>query len=326
MNPVMRVGSGLALLSACHGSADQKGDTTQSLEATATYDPGADLTLELSDGATLEVPAGAASEAEEVTFSRVTCDGIYAAPELPSCLYRVESALDFNHRFELTLPRTSEEAGAVVEKADEGMLALLDSASGRAVTAEDLPTTTATASIATDFTVRDTSIAPPDMRCVDLEFTPCGGTMEGSWDLVAACGTMSQVTGSYSTEPPNPYTGCSATDYLLDYPFEVGGKIEFSDGGGDLTTTWSIVWRHQIITEACLESVGLTCGDDGFGGDCTFEDGLCICRMEWSVTTTGSSGSWTAADMEERACVDGDTLTVQREAWGEPYWFVYERR
>lgn len=309
----------LTTLTACNEGAKDAALSDEPLELSATYDPTSALRLELDDGATLELPAAASAEAGTLSFSRVTCGGAYAAPELPGCLYRVETDLDLSERFTLTLPRESELPGAVVERAEDGLLALLDSSEGLPLTSTATPSTMATASIATDFTVRDTRMAPPDMRCVDLDFSPCGGSLTGHWELSAACGTKAQVTGSSSSRYA-PYDSCDETEHIDDYPLQVWGDIDFNEDGGSWSSRSYRVLRHTITTLSCLESVGETCLPT-----CTTIDDVCICLDEWASGSTGSSWPSTAEAYEDHTCVDGDTLTIELESIFGTYWLVYER-
>lgn len=286
------------------------------LLASAPWDGDAGLVLELEDGATLDMPPGSASGEGEVRFTRESCSGVFAAPEFLSCLYRVETDLEILEPFHLSLPRSEDEAGGMIEELEGGYWPLYSSADE---TGPDTPATLASSLTPTSFSVRDPTLTPADTRCAEVEFAPCGGDVSGSWTLDLACGTMAQVAG-ISFEGPDPYEACEVDGHVRDLPFRVSGSLQADADGFTWTTSAYTVWEHEITTEGCLKTVGETCNED-----CTLEDGLCTCTFEKASGVGGHTGAFTSADLESSVCVEGDRLLLELASETGPYWLVYQR-
>ena len=69
------------------GAPMQTGDQRVSMMVNAA----AGATLLLDDGASVRLPPGALATDAEVSFSRETCDGVYASQRFQSCVYRVDA-------------------------------------------------------------------------------------------------------------------------------------------------------------------------------------------------------------------------------------------
>ena len=69
------------------GAPMQTGDQRVSMMV----DAAAGATLLLDDGASVRLPPGALATDAEVSFSRETCDGVYASRRFQSCVYRVDA-------------------------------------------------------------------------------------------------------------------------------------------------------------------------------------------------------------------------------------------
>lgn len=268
-------------------------------------------TLALEDGTRVVIPAGALESDAEVSLSRETCEGIYAATRFQSCVYRV-SAPDaaLVGRYTVSIPSRGE-AGArtdcAVALTDDGWRCLVD-------TETSGESSEASASAFTDFAIRASSNDLADDRCTDAPFEPCGGDLLGNWTLTGVCGSMQEVLGvTFSFDNP-PYEACDPFDHYMDYPFSIEGSLEFQDDGVLRTLETFQISGHTLVTEECLAEVGEACGDD-----CVLENGVCDCLSLSSAGQGGSSAEWTPGDSGtffyyEQAfeyCVNGDRLTVE---------------
>ncbi len=279
-------------------------------------------TLRLADGASVDVPAGALAEDAEVTFSRETCGGVFAGAAFGGCLYAVDAGgVEWADRFEITLPlRRGAEAVEAARDAEDGLRPLVDGAvSGGTIAA--------TGSSAGTFAPRMLGANPIDERCTDVPFAPCGGAVEGRWALERACGSINQVTG-ISWEGPDPYATCAPHASLVDYPLEVGGNVSFGGDGSFGRFSSATIWKHEIISFECLETVGEECPPD-----CARDGELCDCTWEWSAGEASEGGVWSyddeggllVDDRSLRHCVDGDQLTVEHRNSEGPFLMLYRR-
>lgn len=274
--------------------------------------------VDLGDGAHLEVPPGALAADALVTLTRDTCSGAWASPTFASCRYTVDSGgVGWLGRFTLELPVTGE-ATTMVRDASDGLRPLLDTraAPGRL---------SASGSSDGTFTAR-ASGGPPDDRCTDVPFEPCGGDVTGHWDLTDACGSASQIVG-ISSEGPDPYADCAPFEAVVDEPWDVAGSVTF-DADGTFSASSAVVgFRHQTLTLGCLEVVGQDCNPE-----CTNDGSTCDCTYTQFAANGGWGGAWVETPdgpeiegIPYRACVDGDVLAFEFPHPDGPFLQVYAR-
>ena len=313
------------MLFACAGSRD---DLPVVETASIVAADGGVITL--PDGATLTIPPGALAADGEVAFTRVTCGGVYSLKSFGGCLYSVGDAA-WAGRFEVALPRRGDDRVQMVRGAPDGLRPLIDSTS-------DGDLLSATSSGSNVFTSRVADYNPVDQRCDDVPFTPCGGDLEGTWHLVRACGSVSELTG-ISWEGPNPFAACADHDYMTDYPFTVDGSVEFgaegsSAEGGTSGAFWATnsatILKHEMVSLACMAIVD---GGSSCQAECVQENGVCDCTYFMADGSGGREGAWEYADegtitvdgTPNRYCVAGDGLTIEYVGAEGPYVMIYER-
>jgi hypothetical protein len=275
--------------------------------------------IELPDGARVEFPAGALSEESEVTLRRIGCGGVYQAASFGSCRYAVEgSAAVLANAYELHLPTRG--PACATQQTVDGLVCMFGGER------EQQAVTTLAGSFG-DFTAwADDAVIPTD-ACVMPRFEACGGELLGSWSLISGCGTIEQLT-NVSWSGPDPYESCDALDYYRGYPFSISGGLEFTSDGYQITSGFSIM-EHELVTEACLASIGETCHPD-----CTLTDGICECLFVKSegegesgddVWSLGEPGEVILGSATHPYCVDGDVLTVAWGAGEDRFYLVYAR-
>lgn len=287
-------------------------------------DAAAGATLLLDDDASVFIPPGALAADAEVSFSRETCDGVYASDRFQSCVYRVAApGAELNERLRLSLAThddTDTPTDCAAALTDDGWRCLVDTEvmDGSAE---------ASASMFTDFTVRTEADDIGDQRCTDVPFEPCGGDLAGDWTLRRACGSLREVVGAtFSID--NPYEDCDSVEHYVEYPFSVMATLEFTDGGLMDTYEQFSTTGHTMATEACLTQIGERCGED-----CTMKEGICDCVFLSAVGGHGYSDAWTYGEAntfiylgEEYAyCVEGERLTLEFPSPAGTHLRVYER-
>lgn len=309
----------------CSSSPSQDSPTKMGDErVSASVTANASATLLLDDGASLYLPPGAVTTDAEVTFSRETCEGIYASPRFQSCVYRVDTSdIEIEERFVLSLPaREENDAPAYCAAAltEDGWRCLVD-----AEVSEE--TAEVTASIPSHFTVRALATDVTDQRCTDPAFAPCGGELAGEWVLSRACGSLEEVTGaSFTLE--DPYEDCGPFEHQLDLPFSVNATLEFGSDGMMRTYETFSTTGHLLATELCLEQVGETCGED-----CALSEGICDCFYLSAAGGQGLEDPWTYGEPGTFLylgntygyCVEGDRLKVEFPSPSGTHLRVYER-
>ena len=232
---------------ACSTDNDSSGATGEQ-EVRTMVEAAVGATLALEDGTRVVIPGGALESDAEVSLSRETCEGVYAASRFQSCVYRV-SAPDaaLVGRYTVSIPsrgNTEARTDCAVALTDDGWRCLVDTeASGES--------SEASASAFTDFAVRAASDDLADDRCTDVPFEPCGGDLLGDWTLTGACGSMQEVLGvTFSFDSP-PYEACDPFDHYMDYPFSIEGSLEFRDDGTLRTLEMFRISGHTLVTEEC---------------------------------------------------------------------------
>ena len=152
--------------------------------------------------------------------------------------------------------------------------------------------------------------------CEGLEFSACGGELQGTWELQDTCG----ISETLFDEPAECTDATFETHERFDVVLEFGddGTYEFTPSGTTSAT-------YKISTD-CLDALEITCDDygDSFGddGSCTLEDD-CQCDVTTDASTIGNESGTYAVDGttltttpnddapdEVEYCVDGDTLTI----------------
>lgn len=303
---------------------------------------GGELTLD--DGAIVAVPPGALDGNGEVTFTRRTCGGVFGSSYFASCLFEVNSTAPLVQPFFIGLPQRDEASGAGVCTARQSApgwpcLAERDTTSGGPL---------ATSSAFSLFATRATVSPADDMRVIDVPFVPCGGALEGSWDLVGATGTADQVDPVIRIRgTPDPRAACGVGEHLEDKPFTLTGRLVFApagqdakDGRGSAKVSEGLdVRRYTITTQACLDRVGESCDNADFGneheGRCAWHENLCECDvadsggafiggMTWSYA---GAGRVNLENEQRRYCVEGDRLSLEVTDLesGAPFLKLYQR-
>jgi hypothetical protein len=308
----------LSLAVACAQEPDQPDPDLESLEASATI-PVEGGSIELPDGARVVFPAGALTEAAEVTLRQIGCGGIYQAASFGSCRYAVDGPAELLVApYELSMP-----ARVPAHPSQQTLDGLMPVFGGESLDGSVVTLVNAFG----EFSSWSDDLVVPSNACVMPDFSPCGGDVVGSWTMTDACGTVNQLTNS-SWSGPNPYESCAPLDYYTGYPFSISGTLEFSGEGSYSTSDGHTILQHELVTADCLASSELTCIPDL----CTLADGICECLFVMTEADgSGGGDTWSVADgaltmgtTEHRYCVDGDTLTIE---WGGdmPYYKVYTR-
>jgi hypothetical protein len=310
----------LILAAACAQDPDQPDPDPEleSLEASANI-PVEGGSIELSDGARVEFPAGALTEEAEVTLRRIGCGGIYESASFGSCRYAVEGPSELlAGPYQLSLPTRSPARAS--QQTVDGLMPLYGGQSSEG-------SVTTLVHAFSEFTSWSDDLVVPANACVMPDFEPCGGDVMGNWTMTDACGTVNQLTNS-SWSGPNPYESCEPLDYYTGYPFSISGTLEFAEGSYETSGGYTIL-QHGLVTADCLASSELTCLPDL----CTMVDGICECLFVMAESDGNGGGDvWSVADgvlmmgsAQHRYCVEGDTLTIEW-AGDSPYYKVYTRQ
>lgn len=335
----MVVCASLALLLGACSSGETQPDQEQPLTQTLDVKAKEGASITLGDGAVLEIPKGALKENTKVTFARA-CDGIYKSTWFASCNYEVSLGKDVQAKtFSLLLPLRSG-SGRVKElslgaRVTDGYRKVNGGRSQKSVENGLLASAQSMQSFAV---IKPIEGMEDDQRAVEMAPVDCGGDLVGEWRLIMTTGSMKQATGISRSGPPDP---CEPEEHLQDYPFIVSGKLRYEEsscaeadeseecGNPYVYQSSSSSRRHEIITDACMLLVDMSCDQD----ECSYENGVCECLWFDSEQTGAGSGFWRTEDgllFENGAqegtpyCVEGDTLTVQHENEGK-YVSVYER-
>ncbi len=319
-------------LAALHGCAEAHrpnpfagvSDASRTLRIAAAV--GAEIVLD--DGATLTVPPDALDEDVDVTFAR-ECVPVFQTARFGGCRYTVSGLGAVHERLDIALPSTSDDACVLAElAADWRCLADSESRDSFVYASFDTPRAfTTRVSIVDD--IED------DKTCANFAFEPCGGDVEGTWDLVRACARQVHLGGGVRTSP-NPYASCGADEVYRNQPFSARLTWTFSNDPGSTPGHRAYrrdragrAWERTLVTEECLASVGESCA-------CESNGFVCECVDEVSTWVGGGGGSYRVEDdhlildHQERVaphCVRGDELVIeQTDLDGSPYHFVFRRR
>ena len=300
--------------------------------------------LSLDDGALLKVPPHALAEDGEVTLTRQACGGVFASEEFTSCLFEVGSTTPLAQPFEIGLPRRNDDdavTSCTAREAEFGWPCLAEPGTGSLVPL-------AKARAFSRFAARATIVPADDSRVIDAPFEPCGGMLDGRWDLISTTGSAAQLDRVVViSRAPDPRTACRVGGHFEDQPFTVSGGVTFSPAGQDSHVELGVVQvsegiqirRHTLTTLNCLQSVGKSCSNADFGnareGRCESHDGLCECDVASYGSAGGYSLSWSYADPgvvnldgePSRYCVNGDELRLERtdSESGTTYLNIYQR-
>jgi hypothetical protein len=311
---------GLAGAGACVGDDDPTLDPVLGPAEASASIPVEGGVLELDDGARLSFPPGALNEPTDVTLRRLGCGGVYQAASFGGCRYAVEGPEGaLAAPYELEIPTRG--PACATQQTVDGMVCIFGAqSSGDAVT-------TLSADFGEFTAWADDAVLPTD-ACVMPSFDACGGDLIGRWVMTDACGTVEQLTNSFSTGP-NPYEDCGPLDYYRGSPFSVSGAFEFLAEDYTMSTGYTIM-RHEFITPECLTVADQPCHEL-----CEMVDGICQCLFVESEGFGSSGGdTWTLGaepgtvqlgSVTQRYCVEGDTLTLEWGSGDERYYTVYAR-
>jgi hypothetical protein len=158
------------------------------------------------------------------------------------------------------------------------------------------------------------------------DFTPCGGSLVGTWEIETAC--MNVPPDPFGGEE-NPFEICSVQP-VASFDIDISGEVTFGADGSFSNEQTTSVSGGFVISGACLDEIaaqsggaGITCEE--FGGVPRGEDCILGGASEPPMTEI-TTGTYTtagnvltviedgfepdpASDGEEY-CVRGDTLTV----------------
>lgn len=285
----------------------------ESTSATLTAAEGGTLTL--ADGAELRIPAESLSRDAAVVFERTACEPVHFARDFGSCPYTFSTEATLEGRVEISLPSDSN-ASCVMTETELGWRCLGDSQIEASMAR-------ASTSRVARFALRTPDERYRDQTCADMPLEHCGGDIIGTWKLIKSCGTLEQTTG-IAFSGPSPYASCPDGEHQRSYPFSVNETLSFFDGPIDPDSPGDAysrefgaeVWKHEVVTESCLASIGESCHQD-----CRKVAGVCDCV--WPKTSGGGSNSSSYTIDENgnlyfegspnpiRYCIHGDQLTME---------------
>ncbi|MBU1536054.1 hypothetical protein KKF84_12090, partial [Myxococcota bacterium] len=177
--------------------------------------------------------------------------------------------------------------------------------------------------------VNSTKISMSDNALTDLATDLCrSGDLLGSWQLVYALGSVTDVTGTSWSGGPDYEGTCDPGDQYLTHTFSHDERLTFTDvpsddGGFNMDfSIYDTIYQYSISTAECLDRLDLTCTSDV----CVDEEGICTCfYMETDGMSSGGiyyyldeEGRWlTGPDGSIKDyCVTGDSLVVLEHGLG----------
>ena len=293
-------------------------------------------TLTLPDGARVVIPPGALSRDAEVTFSRITCRGIFRAREFVSCAYSVTAGdgVTIADRYNLTIPSRdpARTPACMFSLTDDGWRC-----QAAATTAPGLGATTAS-----KFSTFALHVNLPSTRVTnmvtDLESVTCGGDPFGEWKLMHYSGSDCNFTASCRERNP-AFDVCEPFDYYEGNV--ISGRetliITPADGNGPEAAWLEEHHYHegyelQLMTESCLAQAGYVC--PVLTPWCTSVNGLCTCRLPiegaWGGTQALFQVDGGYSTMESGRplpfCVTDDRLLRFDTDPVDPAVWVYQRK
>jgi hypothetical protein len=170
--------------------------------------------------------------------------------------------------------------------------------------------------------------------------TPCGGDIEGTWEVTSVCpnGDLSTMVSSMGSGEELPTT---CRDLFQNFTIDMAGTITFADGTmiSDLVTT---VKGREHLTPACMTSLlgstvpsftpsscsemenELTKGDTSNSATCAAKAGSCDCDITAVSSGTKKEHAYTLSDNQMvdptgqddpmGYCVSGTTLILIQNA------------
>ena len=161
--------------------------------------------------------------------------------------------------------------------------------------------------------------------CASLDFTPCGGSLVGTWSFTAGCyqlapGTLDPTKGSC------PQVSVAAT-------VDLTGSVTFNSGGTFSSNETTAVSFTIDVPAACLADAGITScaslGGGGDGGAAAMSDGKggCTETQMQPTQTKSNTGTYTTSGNQFTAtggdggsgnntpldyCVSGTTLKAKQ--------------
>ena len=291
-------------------------------------------TLTLPDGARVTIPPGALSHDATVTFSRLTCGGVFRAQEFGSCAYSVTAAdgVALTGSYDLKLPTRSPglTPDCLLSSVGDGQQCL--------AMAQAVPgSMTASASRFTSFVLHTRTPRTPAINLISgLDFTHCGGDLFGTWELVLFAGPLSTLTGITSPEWNPRFDVCGPDGHYdgrftrLQETLEITPTTENRVEDADYYSSYYLEsLRLTITTDACLDLVDMICSPL-----CEHREGLCVCPMPYTAGGTGTNwlyaveGGYSFFEGGEplQYCVLGDTLIRRELQDGVDNFWVYRRK
>jgi len=305
------------------GDGDGDGDIDPISEM-ITADDGGEI---VTQGASINIPAGALSEDTEITVDVILATDVPEAENVASLIYDFgPDGTTFSTPVELTIALNGS-----VPSGMEAKMAWLDEESDKWMPLADSQIVgdevTATTTHFTMFAIVIKASGQTEGACTDFaDFDACGGDVEGTWEFFAACADVSPED-LFNGEMP--FGECP--DLAVTFNIDLSGSVTFEAGGAynsSITRSGGVVIS---VPESCL--MGATC-EQAFAPDpedpedmSSFEvvDGVCEVMLPEDDSTEAETGTYelddnmlimqgmddTEADAPQQYCVQGNTITVR---------------
>ncbi len=337
-HPILKLLTALVVFTSCSTKNEANTSDTDSDKESVTVSvtAAAGGVLILSDGAQAAFGPGALAADGEVTLSRISCGGFVQGEGFGSCLYEITSTVPLAGRYNVSLPADPDrgDPDCLLAMTEEGFRCLGDSVI--------LETPTAgTASVFTSFILgaSSTKLSMPSNALTDLEADLCrSGDLLGTWQLLYALGTVTDVTGESWSGGPDFEGTCEEGDHYLTHTFTHNERLTFTDvpsddgGFGFEFSIYDSIYEYSVTTDECLERLDLSCTQDV----CVDEGGICSCYF-MSSEGASSGGIFYYLDGEGRwltgpggevkdYCVSDNLLVVYEHGMGSGMVLkLYER-
>ncbi len=156
-----------------------------------------------------------------------------------------------------------------------------------------------------------------DEACKELDFTPCGGDVVGSWSISNLCLSNTVIAENPWGEMP----GCATSLYEIN--MDMTGSIDFADDGTYVQDFTNSVTIHIELSAECLNGMGgqysgaeVICDTIGTqmadeNGACEYTGGKCVCDFapEDDSPDEPETGTWS---------VTGNNLMIDDSAEDNP--------
>jgi len=196
----------------------------------------------------------------------------------------------------------------------------------------------------TDQASADTSDAAGDSPyCPVTDYTACGGSIVGSWSILALCPEDPAAAAALFESPFDDRPACVGGGNETNGRSEIEGVFEFDDAGQVTFATTSTLLVTWVFDDACLEAAGRAGATpearcDDVSSDrltCEYAPDACRCVGDPIVEPDEGSGTYTITgdevvlgdDPPATYCVDGDSLVMDYYLFHPVSWryWVFER-